>query len=135
MYKRQLLAPDYETTAQFSAEEVSQRLAAEYPDCQLAGDPSGWLSEPVRSASGYVTQIQVGGLTLHGKDIRRIFDLRSSCFTLTQEEGTFTFQVKGYGHGVGLSQYGADYLARQGSTFDQILLHYYTDATLAVLPG
>ena len=132
-----LLAPDYESTAQFSAQEVAQRIAAEYPDCQLTGDPSGWFSEPVYSESGYVTQIQVGGLTLHGKDIRRIFDLRSSCFSLSLSEdgGTFTFQVKGYGHGVGLSQYGADYLARQGNSFDQILLHYYTGATLAVLPG
>lgn len=132
-----LLAPDYETVAQFSRGEVAQRVAAEYPDCQLTGEPSDWFSEPVRSASGYVTQIQVGGKVLHGKDIRRIFDLRSSCFTLTLSEDreVFTFQVKGYGHGVGLSQYGADYLARQGDSFDQILLHYYTDATLAVLPG
>jgi len=41
--------------------------------------------------------------------------------------------VRGYGHGVGLSQYGADYMARQGATFDEILLHYYTGATLAVI--
>ena len=59
--------------------------------------------------------------------MRALFGLRSAAFTVTHKDGSFTFMVKGFGHGVGMSQYGADYLARQGYTYDEILRYYYTD--------
>jgi len=74
-----------------------------------------------------------GNKQLTGKDIRRIFDLRSSDFDLKATGNTFTFTVRGYGHGVGLSQYGADYMARQGATFDEILNHYYSGCELKIV--
>ena len=64
---------------------------------------------------------------------RSLLGLRSSDFTVACDGASFTFTVRGYGHGVGLSQYGADYLARQGATFDEILAHYYPGATLGVM--
>lgn len=130
-----LLAPGYESTVSFTAAEVSAALEAEYPDIGLAGDPSGWFGEPARSASGYVTEIAVGDQYLHGKDIRRVFDLRSHNFEIGYDGGEFVFTVTGYGHGVGLSQYGADFLARQGKTFGEILETYYTGATIKKLAG
>ena len=126
-------APDYETTACFSAEEMRQLLLAAWPQAQLEGDPSGWIVVGERSESGYVTQVEVGGIQAHGKELREALDLRSSWMEIsyTAAQG-FSILVRGYGHGVGLSQYGADYMARQGASFDEILLHYYPGTTLTV---
>ena len=62
--------------------------------------------------------------------LRELLGLRSSDFDFALQDGTFTFTPLGYGHGVGLSQYGADYLARQGSDYRAILEHYYTGASV-----
>ncbi len=85
------------------------------------------------SASGYVTQIKAGGVYFTGVQIRQALGLRSGAFTVKYADGVFTFTVHGYGHGVGLSQRGADYMARQGANFMEILLHYYPGATLCLL--
>lgn len=125
-----LLAPDYETGESFAAEELRTLLQAAYPEIALAEDPAAWFGEEDRSGSGYVNMIQVGDQSLHGLDVRQLLGLRSHNFEIAYDGEAFRFQVYGYGHGVGLSQYGADYLARQGYTFDEILNHYYTDVTL-----
>ena len=73
-----------------------------------------------------VKEITIGDKTFKGTDIRKFFSLRSSTFDCEYKDGSFIFKVKGYGHGVGMSQYGADFMARQGSTYIEILKHYYT---------
>ena len=67
--------------------------------------------------------------------VRAALDLRSASFAISYDsaEDLFTIHTQGYGHGVGLSQYGADYMARQGADFKEILTHYYTGVELAVL--
>ena len=77
-----------------------------------------------------MASIPVGGLTLSGGAARSLFSLRSAAFTVSYTDGAFTFSVTGYGHGVGLSQYGANAMARAGSSWQDILLHYYTGVTL-----
>ena len=121
------LAPDYETRRVFPVQQMRALVLAAQPDSDLSGDPAAWFAQPVYSPSGYLMQMDVGGITLHGKDIRAIFSLRSHHMDISYDASTesFTFTVRGYGHGVGLSQYGADYLARQGYSFDEILAHYY----------
>ena len=57
--------------------------------------------------------------------VREKLSLRSANFTVITEENTVIFEVKGYGHGVGMSQYGADYMAKQGADYIEILKHYY----------
>lgn len=127
------LAPDYATTEKFTASEVSDALKSAYPDIELSDDPTTWLGGEEFSASGYVTSIQAGDVTLSGAELRALLGLRSTDFTAECNGDSFTFKVNGYGHGVGLSQYGADYMARQGSSFDQILSHYYPGTTLGVV--
>lgn len=124
------LAEGFESNAVFTAQEVKERLLAENSAIKLGDDRSKWLRVVSRSESGYVLDVNAGGQSLTGKDIRRIFELRSSDFDLANNGNSFTFTVRGYGHGVGLSQYGADYMARQGATFDEIVLHYYTGCEL-----
>ncbi len=123
------LAPDYQTTCTLTPEAVRTALAAE-PNVALPEDPAAWFGTPTLSAAGTVDTIPVGGTPLRGTRVRELFGLRSATFTVEYSGGQFTFTVRGYGHGVGMSQYGADYLARQGYTFEEILAHYYTGVTL-----
>ncbi|MBQ8210653.1 MAG: stage II sporulation protein D [Clostridia bacterium] len=78
------------------------------------------------SDAGTVTDMTVCGESINGTKARELFSLRSPCFSVEYEDGEYTFTVKGYGHGVGLSQYGADWYAKQGMTYDEIIKHYYT---------
>lgn len=126
-----ILAPDFESTETFTDEEARVRLASAVPGLELSGDPAGWFGEPVRSESGYVLTIPVGDTEVAGKDIRTIFDLRSHHFEVSHVDGEFVFTVEGYGHGVGLSQNGADFMARQGATFEEILANYYSGVSIA----
>lgn len=128
-----ILSPGFESTVAFTTAAARERLLAQYPQMKLEGKPEAWFGEIERSDSGYVTAIQAGGEKLHGKDIRRVFELRSTAFTMEFTADSIRFIVTGYGHGVGLSQYGADYMARQGSSFDEILTHYYSGTRLAVV--
>ena len=59
-------------------------------------------------------------------EVQKAFSLKSNNFSLTYSDNQFIFTVTGNGHGVGMSQYGADFMARQGAKYDEILKHYYT---------
>ena len=74
------------------------------------------------------------GTPLRGVEVRRIFSLRSACFTIDAQADGVTFRVTGYGHGVGMSQYGANELARQGKTWQEILTWYYAGITIGPVP-
>ena len=115
-----LLSPNYLSNAVFSEEEIKGKLP------QLADiKSSSWFSSPVYSDSGTVLTMTFGDITLKGSDIRWALGLRSANFDVTADGGKFTFNVRGYGHGVGMSQYGANYMAQQGSDYREILLWYY----------
>lgn len=127
------LAPTYASQVTLSAEEAKAVLTAELPDLALGDDPSTWFGTPTLSAAGTVAEQPVGNDgKLAGTRVRQLFGLRSAAFTITCDGQNFTFSVKGYGHGVGMSQYGADYLARQGYTYDEILRYYYADIDLNI---
>lgn len=125
------LAEKFEDSVTFSSAQVKEMLAESYPNLKLDGDNRSWFQIVSRSPSGYVLTLQVGNIQISGKDLRTLLGLRSSNFTVTAQMNAFLFTTKGYGHGVGLSQNGADYMARQGSGYQDILLHYYTGAELA----
>lgn len=94
------------------------------------GDPSTWVGEAACTNSGSVKQITIGGQPVDGDDVRSAFGLRSSNFTLACADSIFTFTVRGYGHGVGMSQTGAQFMAQQGSDYQEILAWYYPNTTL-----
>lgn len=124
-----LLAPGYLSTVTVSADDFKSKLTE--LGAALSGEPATWIIEPKRSQSGTVLTYTVGGKDLAGKDLRTAFSLRSANFDLAFADGNFTFTVRGYGHGVGMSQYGANYMAGQGSTFLEILSWYYPGCQLA----
>ncbi|MGE4276302.1 MAG: stage II sporulation protein D [Lawsonibacter sp.] len=125
--------PNYHTQAVLTTQQVKEDVLAAYPGADLSGDPSGWFGEATRDEGGTVSSILVGGVTLTGSQVRTLFALRSATFTVTLEGGNFTFNVTGYGHGVGMSQYGANAMAEEGKTFQDILTWYYTGTQVAQL--
>ena len=113
-----------------SAEQTAQQLAALGLTADLAA-PEQWFDTPEYTAAGYVAALPVCGQRITGTALRQALGLRSTCFTVRYESGTFCFTTKGYGHGVGLSQWGAKALAEQGQNFADILAHYYPGTSLS----
>ncbi|MGN1417170.1 MAG: stage II sporulation protein D [Oscillospiraceae bacterium] len=126
-------AADFSESFTFTAAEVRGRLAAEYPDKNIPEDILSAISVTDVSPSGTVLTVSAGELIISGSDIRRIFSLPSSAFELSSDGDALTIVTKGYGHGVGMSQYGAKCLAEQGFTYEEIIKYYYTGAELARL--
>ena len=122
--------PNYRTTVVLTAEQVRKAAEDAELECDLSGGPSDWFRNLTRTASGRVESVELGGVYLSGGAVRRLFSLRSASFDVAEEDGVFTFSVTGYGHGVGLSQYGANAMAKAGSGWREILAHYYTGAEL-----
>lgn len=118
-------APGYHSTAKFTKNEFAKKVLSEYPNADLSGLPSGWYKNESRSTGGGVMTCSVGGMDLKGTDIRRIFGLRSHNYILSYDDGTFYFDVYGYGHGVGMSQWGAKFYADEGKNYRDILRIYY----------
>ena len=122
--------PGYETTVTLSPGEVRRALEAQGQAPSLPDDPAAWLGDVKTDASGRVETIVIGGQTLSGAEARACFSLRSAAFTAEYADGAFVFHVTGSGHGVGMSQYGANVLAKQGDSYAEILEHYYPGAEL-----
>ncbi len=123
-------APSYLDTSVFSADEVRQILIAAAPELTLPADKAAWLSVQSTSDAGTVLRVQCGERVWSGQQIRELFSLRSACFTVAFADDCFTFTTKGYGHAVGMSQYGANAMALAGSSYAEILAHYYPNTTL-----
>ena len=131
-YLRSVDSP-YETTAPHQHEqavvalsEFKQKIKKAYPKQDLGTVSSSTIKVIGRSQGGRVTELQVGNLTLKGREIRELFGLRSADFTVSVQGDSVLFTTDGYGHGVGMSQYGANGMAQAGYNYKQILTHYYT---------
>ena len=122
--------PNYRTTSTVPASEFKSKLLEKYPDADLSGEPTTWFGAVAHTASGGVDTIEVGGVAVKGTAMRSLFSLRSASFTVTADAENVAFSVTGYGHGVGMSQYGANALAKEGKTYEEILKWYYTGVTI-----
>ena len=124
-----LNADNYLYTVQFTTEQMQQALAGLglLPD---PAAPASWFGEAALTPSGYVASLPVCGQSVTGPALRKALGLRSACFTVQYQEGSFLLTTKGYGHGVGLSQWGAKALAEQGQSAEEILAHYFPGTEL-----
>ena len=118
-------AAHYTDTVTFTAEEFSSKLGQ-----ALSGNPETWLGFTTYTAGGGVNSMRIGNVEYKGTELRSLLSLRSTAFTITAEDDTITITTRGFGHRVGMSQYGADAMAIAGSTFDEILAHYYKGTSL-----
>lgn len=120
------LAPNFQVSKDFTSKEIKEI----FNKISFENSENSWLEILEKSPSSYVTKIRVGSEEMSGLEFRNALNLRSSSFTIKFENGIFTITTKGYGHGAGLSQYGADFMARQGYTYREILAHYYKNTEL-----
>lgn len=123
-------APGWRQTLTFTYQQMYDVLAARFVGPDLSGDPSGWFGAAESDSTGYVKTIGVGGAQVSGTDLRTALGLRSACFVLRVQDGVFVVETRGYGHGVGMSQFGASVLAAQGGNYEKILAYYYPGTTL-----
>lgn len=123
-----VLSPDYLSEVTISTEDMKSALKKH--DISVEGDAKSWITDIKRSESGYILTLNVGGNEIKGSTFRTALGLRSTNLDISFESDQFKLTVKGYGHGVGLSQYGAQFMALQGSGYKEILNWYYTDCTV-----
>ncbi len=123
-------SPNYESSVTFTLQEVKNILYQNYPDIIFTSDKENWITISEYTSSGYVKTVNVLNKTLSGQQFRSIFSLKSACFEVSFNDDTFTITTKGYGHGVGLSQYGANAMANEGKTYEEIIAHYYPNTVI-----
>ena len=124
--------PNYYSTKTISLEEFRTKTAPLKPD--LSGPPATWLRDPVTDSAGSVETVTLGGVSVKGTKVRELLGLRSACFTWEVRDQELVFYVTGHGHGVGMSQYGANQMAADGADYREILAHYYVGAEIQQNP-
>jgi|LSQX01.2.fsa_nt_gb stage II sporulation protein D len=127
------LSPRYTSEVWVPLEEFKEKILSENNDVTFNEDVYGDIEVPQRTEGGSVSIINIGGCNFKGTEIRRIFGLNSANFTVETDNEYIVFKVIGNGHGVGMSQYGANYFANEGKTYEEILKYYYKDIVLECL--
>ena len=125
--------PGYVSTVERCVLDFRDTLLSVAPEADFSGKPETWVGEIRRDASGRVSETVIGGAVFSGVKLRELFALRSTAFDLAFIDGVFRFTVTGFGHGVGMSQYGANVMAAQGADYRTILAHYYPGTELVSL--
>lgn len=122
------LSPDYSVTVSLTRAQFLAGLEKLGVSADKKSNLKKLVGKIKKSKAGTVTSITLGGKDFTGLKVREALNLRSPTFDVTAGSDTVTFKTFGYGHGVGMSQYGADYMATDGSDYREILEHYYTGA-------
>lgn len=125
------LSPSYTSTVSVTAEEFKKVLTEK--GASPKGKEENRIGKSELNSTGTVNSIILCGKSFSGTDVRSMFSLNSATFTVKYEEEKFIFTVSGYGHGVGMSQYGANEMAKKGNTYDEILAHYYKNAIISTV--
>lgn len=110
----------------FSFAEIEQRLNDSFTERNTGVLNEKKIKILSRTAGGRVDLMQIGQSTYKGTEIRAALGLSSALFTIEFKEQKVIFTTNGYGHGVGMSQYGANGMAKEGKDYVEILTHYYT---------
>lgn len=121
-------AVHYTDTVCFSAEEFQEALGV-----TLSGSPETWLRDVSYTRGDGIASMTIGEEAYSGTFLRQALGLYSTAFSIQTEGNTIRITTKGYGHRVGMSQYGADAMAVTGSDFQEILAHYYPGTVLTKL--
>ncbi|MGI1690553.1 stage II sporulation protein D [Thermoanaerobacter uzonensis] len=121
------VASKYKTTVVVSKEEFINKLKQKEPSLKLnSSNILNQVKDIEKTQAGHVKTLKIGNITFSGEEIREVFNLNSTNFSFEAQGNNIVITVIGYGHGVGMSQYGANALAKQGKKFDEILKYYYT---------
>ncbi|WP_334110123.1 stage II sporulation protein D, partial [Anoxybacillus sp.] len=112
-------SPKFYEQVTFSVREFEQRLGVTLPKDGSVGKVIA------RTPGKRVALVDINGKQLTGREVREKLQLKSTDFTWTRQGHNIVITTKGYGHGVGMSQYGANFLAKQGKTYKDIVTYYY----------
>ena len=116
-----------------TTEEFEKKIKDKYPEFTIDYNDENCIKVIEYTQGDRVKTIKIGNLELSGVEVRSLLALRSANFTTQISENEMKFTVKGYGHGVGMSQTGADSMAKQGSNYEEIIKHYYTGVEITNL--
>ena len=124
-----MMSDKYISTVTYTSDEFKSMASS--LKTTLSGDAKNWIGAPKCSNSGTVLKQKIGSKEFSGSEIRTAFNLRSANFDIDYKDQKFIFTVRGYGHGVGMSQNGANYMAKNKSSYEEILLWYYTGCKIS----
>lgn len=126
-----MLADGFLNVSYMEKQDFVNALAPIFQDEVLdAEQMPGALELSKRDSAGYVTEVTYGTTVANGEAVRQALHLNSACFYLSELDGKIRIVTKGIGHGLGLSQYGANELAKQGKNCREILTYYYTGVSI-----
>lgn len=125
------IAVHYTDEVVYTCQEFAAKLVVENAAADFSGEPASWFGEITRTEGGGVETAVLGKVSYSGTTLRRVLKLRSTAFTMTTDGQNVTITTQGYGHRVGMSQYGAEAMALAGSTYQEILSHYYAGTVLS----
>lgn len=120
----------YASEVVISQQDLLGKIQSKYEDCSINFAEENCIQILEYTTSGRVKTIKFGNKEIAGTEARTLLGLKSTNFTFSIDGENITFSVTGYGHGVGMSQTGADALAKQGSNYEAIIKHYYTDVEI-----
>ena len=117
----------YESEVQFTKDELIDKIKTKYPEIELNLDEENNVVQIIEyTNSGRVKTIKFGNVQMAGTEARTLLGLKSTNFTFEINDSKIKFKVLGYGHGVGMSQTGADSMAKSGSKAEDIIKHFYS---------
>ena len=123
--------PNYVSTVIVTLTDFKDTVLRFYPEAVFSKDRDEWITNITHTSSGRISTLRLGGVAVSGTSLRAMFGLRSTAASIKIGEKDVVFTTTGYGHGVGMSQYGANTLAGQGKTYGDILAWYYTGVIFA----
>lgn len=120
----------YASEVVLSHQELLSKIQAQYDDCEINFAEQNCIQILEYTSSGRVKTIKFGNKEIAGTEARTLLGLKSTNFTFAKTNENVTFTVTGYGHGVGMSQTGADALAQKGSNYEEIIKHFYAEVEI-----
>ena len=116
----------YASTLDVTKKEFENIIRQKHSDFVINYEEKDCIEVKEYTQGNRIKTIKVGNLQLSGVEMRNLFKLKSANFKISVEKDNIKFNVIGYGHGVGMSQTGADSLAKQGKNYEEIIKHFYT---------
>ena len=119
-------SPVISNTSTFTLQEFYTNIGLKYNDKPI-------INIVEKSDAGHIKKIKIGNTVFKGTEFRKLLNLKSTCFDITVEKDKIVINTQGNGHDVGMSQYGANFMAKEGYNYKDILKHYYKDVEISNL--
>lgn len=123
-------APNFCVEVSFEKNEFERKIKKAIKGAEKVNNIYDSFKITKRSSAGYVLEASFENIKAKGSEIRTSLGLRSTDFEIKRADNKIIFTTKGYGHGAGMSQYGAEFMAQEGKSYKEILAHYYSETQI-----